>query len=185
MTKLPKLYGITDFSRFGSDIKTQILKMKENGVGIIQLREKNLNSEDLYNLAKFVREITSDNGLMLTINERVDIALLVEADGVHLPEKSLPIKDIKSKFPYMLVGKSCHSLECAINAEREGADYVYISPIFYVEGKNKPLGLEYLKKVVKNLKIPVYALGGIKKDDTDKVFQTGVYGIAGIRLFNR
>ena len=181
---LPKFYGITDFKRFGTDLEKQILKMKEKGVGIVQLREKDLNSKDLYYLAKKVREITKKYNMLLTINDRLDIALLVGADGVHLPENSIPINIIKSKFPNLIVGKSCHSIECGKKAEEEGADYIYFSPIFYVEGKNKPVGLDGLKKAVESINIPIYALGGIKKENIKEVLNTGAYGIAGIRLFN-
>lgn len=182
--KLPRFYAITDRKRFNLDIEKQIEMMKTKGAGIVQLREKDLNSYDLFNLARRFREITEKHNLMLTINDRLDIALLVKADGVHLPEKSIPISAIKSEFPELIVGKSCHSYECAINSEKEGADYIFFSPIFHVENKGKPVGIEGLKKVVNVINIPVYALGGITKDNIDKVLEAGAYGVAGIRLFN-
>ena len=181
---LPRFYGITDTKRFGDNIEEQLLIMKKNKVGIVQLREKHLSPEELFQLAKKVRKITKKLNMLLTINDRLDIAILVGADGVHLPEKSIPIKAIKEKFPNLIVGKSCHSLECAKKSEEEGADYIYISPIFYVEGKKEPIGLEGLKEVIKEVSIPIYALGGIKKENMEDVLKTGVYGIAGIRLFN-
>ena len=182
--KLPKFYGITDSSRFGFDVERQVNRMKEKGVGIIQLREKDLNSYELFNLAKEYREITKRYNILLTINDRLDIALLVGADGIHLPEKSIPVSVIKSKFPDMIVGKSCHNLDCAIKSEREGADYIYYSPIFSVEGKGEPVGLKGLSEVVKKVNIPVYALGGIKEKNIKEILDAGAYGIAGIRLFN-
>lgn len=182
--KLPKFYGITDRKRFGLNLEKQVKLMKSKGVGIVQLREKDLNSYELFNLAEDLRKITKKYNILLTINDRLDIALVVDADGVHLPEKSIPISVIKSKFPELIVGKSCHTVECAVNSEREGADYIYFSPIFYVEGKNKPVGLEGLKEVVNKVNIPVYALGGIKGKDIEKILKTGAYGVAGIRLFN-
>jgi len=182
--KLPRFYAITDRKRFKLDLEKQIEIMKTKGAGIVQLREKELNSYELFNLAKRFREITEKHNLMLTINDRLDIALLVKADGVHLPEKSVPISVIKSKFPDLIVGKSCHSVECAINSEKEGADYIFFSPIFYVENKGKPVGIEGLKEVVNVVNIPVYALGGITKENMEEVLKAGVYGIAGIRLFN-
>ena len=182
--RLPKFYAITDRKRFKLDLEKQIEIMKTKGAGIVQLREKELNSYELFNLAKRFREITEKHNLMLTINDRLDIALLVKADGVHLPEKSIPISVIKSKFPDLIVGKSCHSLECAINSEKEGADYIFFSPIFHVENKGKPVGIEGLKEIVNAISIPVYALGGITKDNMDEILKVGAYGIAGIRLFN-
>lgn len=182
--KLPRLYAITDRRRFKLDLEKQIEIMKTKGAGIVQLREKDLNSYELFNLAKRFREITEKHNLMLIINDRLDIALLIKADGVHLPEKSIPISAIKSKFPDLIVGKSCHSYECAINSEKEGADYIFFSPIFHVENKGKPVGIEGLKEVVRVVNIPVYALGGITKENMEEVLKAGAYGVAGIRLFN-
>ncbi|RUM60782.1 MAG: thiamine phosphate synthase [Persephonella sp.] len=180
---LPKFYAITNRKRFKYPLEKQIKIIKEKGAGIIQLREKDLNSEDLYKLARKIRDLTKELGMLLTVNDRLDIAILVGADGVHLPEKSVPISVIKKRFPYLIVGKSCHSLECALNSEKEGADYIFISPIFFVEGKGKPIGLEGLKEVIAKVKIPIYALGGINKENLKEVFKTGVYGVASIRMF--
>lgn len=104
-------------------------------------------------------------------------------DGVHLTSRSVPVSVVKRKFPDLIVGKSCHSVEDVLNAEDEGADYVFISPIFEVEGKGKPIGIEGLKKVLEVAKIPVYALGGINNSNVEEILKTGVYGVAGIRLF--
>jgi len=181
--KLERYFAITDRKKFKYDFFTQIKRMLDNGVRLFQLREKDLNSEDLYNLAVKMRKLLNKYNAHFVVNDRLDIALLSEADGVHLPEKSIPIKVIKQKYPHLLVGKSCHTLEQAIEAEKEGADYIYFSPIFEVPNKSKPVGLEKLKEVCERVNIPVYALGGITEDKIESVLRAGAYGIAGIRLF--
>ena len=180
---LPKLYAITDRKQFKYDFETQIKKMLNNGIRFFQLREKDLSSYELFEYALKLSEILKNYNAYFTINDRLDVAILTGAVGVHLPENSIPIKAIKSKFPNIIVGKSCHSLEQVLEAEKEGADYVYLSPIFKTNKKGEPKGLEYLKDVCKKVNIPVYALGGITEDKIDKVLEAGAYGIAGIRLF--
>jgi thiamine-phosphate pyrophosphorylase len=157
--------------------------MLEKGIRMFQLREKDLPSDELLNYALRLKEITRGYDSYIFINERVDIAVLSDSNGVHLPEKSIPIEAIKHKFSDLIVGKSCHSLKSAIEAEKNGADYITVAPVFKVEGKGKPLGLEKLKEIVENVSIPVYALGGITEEKIPEVLKTGVYGIAGIRLF--
>jgi thiamine-phosphate pyrophosphorylase len=180
---LRKFFAITDRKQFKYDFDTQIKKMLENGIRLFQLREKDLNSEELFKLAEKLENLLMGYDAHFVVNDRIDIALLTNASGVHLPEKSIPIKKIKDKFPNLIVGKSCHTLEQAINSEREGADYIYFSPIFDVPNKSKPVGLEALKEVCNSVNIPVYALGGITKDKIEDVLKAGAYGIAGIRLF--
>jgi len=180
---LPKFYCITDRKKFKKPFKEQILYLAKKGIRLFQIREKDLSSEELFYLCKETKEALKGYDVFIFVNDKVDIAYILNLAGVHLPEKSIPIKDIKSKFPNLIVGKSCHSIESAKKAEEEGADYIFYSPIFAVEGKDKPKGLEGLKDVLKNVKIPVYALGGINKQNLQEVLNTGVYGIASIRLF--
>ncbi len=182
--KLQKFYAITDRKQYKKPLLYQIEEILKNKTQMIQIREKDLPSKKLLSLCKEVKCLMKNfKNSCLIINERVDIALLCGADGVHLPENSFDVKDIKRKFPKLIVGKSCHSLECAKKAEEERADYIIFSPIFYVPNKGKPQGLEKLKEVVNNVKIPVYALGGINRQNIDDVLKTGVFGVAGIRLF--
>ncbi len=180
---LRKFFAITDRKQFKYDFETQIKRMLDNGIRLFQLREKDLNSEELFKLAEKMEFLLQGYDAHFVVNDRLDIALLTGAVGVHLPERSIPIKKIKEKFPDIIVGKSCHTLEQAIKAEKEGADYIYFSPIFEVPNKSKPVGLEKLKEVCQSVKIPVYALGGITKEKIPEVLSTGAFGIAGIRLF--
>ncbi len=180
---LQKLYAITDRKQFKKSFEEQITLMLEKGIRMFQLREKDLPSNELLNYALKLKELIKGYDAYFFINDRVDIAVLSDANGVHLPEKSIPIEPIKHKFSNLIVGKSCHSLKSAIQAEKDGADYITVAPVFEVEGKGKPLGLDKLKEIVEKVNIPVYALGGITEEKIPQVLETGVYGIAGIRLF--
>ncbi|WP_456402956.1 thiamine phosphate synthase [Persephonella sp.] len=180
---LKKFYAITDRKQFKYDFEVQIERMLKNGIRFFQLREKDLNSEELFKLSKKMESLLKGYDAFFTVNDRLDIAVVTGAVGVHLPEKSIPINEIRRKFPDIIIGKSCHSLEDALKAEKEGADYIFISPIFETPNKGKPLGISYLKEVVKQINIPVYALGGINEENIKDVLNTGVFGVAGIRIF--
>ncbi len=180
---LKKFYAVTDRKQFKYDFETQIKKMLDSGIRFFQLREKDLSSFELFRYAKLMEKLLKGYDAFFTVNERVDIAVMTGAVGVHLPENSFPISVVKQKFPDLIVGKSCHSLDSAVEAEKEGADYIFFSPVFESPGKGKPVGLDKLREVVENINIPVYALGGITEDKIPDVLDTGAYGVAGIRLF--
>lgn len=173
---------ITDGS-LGSD-PTLLEKLEQAckaGIDAIQLREKQAETKELYDFAKKLREITWEYGVSLFINERIDLALAVQANGVHLPENGLSPQDLK-KFP-LQIGMSVHSLEAAIDAEKEGADYLIFSPIFEPLSKTSPLlpqGLTQLKIVAKSTKIPIIALGGITAEKIPDLMQSGAAGVAAI-----
>ena len=178
-----RFYFITDRKKFKKPFLDTIKEVLDKGVRLIQIREKDLSDDELYNLTDKVLEVSKGYDAKIFINSRVDIAYMLGLDGVHLTSRSVPVSVVKRKFPDLIVGKSCHSVEDVLKAQEEGADYVFISPIFEVEGKGKPIGIEGLKKVLEVAKIPVYALGGINNSNVEEVLKTGVYGIAGIRFF--
>lgn len=155
------------------------------GVRAFQLREKDLTARELYNLAKKVREITRKNDALLFINDRIDIALAVDADGVHLPQSGFPAHIVRkvwnNKF---IIGVSTHSVEEAREAS-EWADFITFSPIFYTPSKaiyGKPLGVEKLKDIRNSIKCKVFALGGINLNNVHEVipYCDGVAMISGI-----
>jgi len=178
-----RFYFITDRKKFKKPFLDTIKEVLDKGIRLFQIREKDLPDNELFKLTEDVLKIAEDYDVKIIINSRLDIALLLNLDGVHLPENGLPIEPIKKKFPNLIVGKSCHSLECGIQAYQDGADYIFISPIFQVEGKAPPIGVEKLREIVNKLPLPVYALGGINKFNVQSVLDTGVYGIASIRYF--
>lgn len=182
--KLPKFYAITDQGEYGEDFFGTLERVLRSGVKMVQLREKNLKDLDYYLKAKEVRKITKRFEALLFINERFDLALSVDADGVHLPQNSLPPSVVRERTK-LLVGFSAHDLKSALYAQREGAHFITLSPIYRTKShpKAKPLGLEELGRVCRALKIPVYALGGVSRERVKEVLRVGAYGVAGIRLF--
>ncbi len=159
-----------------------ILQAVEGGVDTVQLREKDLNTRALYNLAKEAREITKKKDVKLIINDRVDVAIAVDADGVHLGWQSLDIDIVRRMIGQnKLIGFSAHSLKDAEKAEKKGADYVSISPIYNTKHKGvsiKPLGVDEIGRIKEHINIPVIALGGIKENNVGEVLKSGADGIA-------
>lgn len=182
--ELPRLYAITDSKRYPNFLE-KLEKLLKKGIRMVQLREKEISGLEYYRLALKVREMTRSYKALLFINERVDIALAVGAEGVHLPERGLPPRVVKRIAPELLVGYSAHSLESALYAQEEGADFITLSPIFKTKShlEAQPIGLEKLKEVSQRVSLPVYALGGITWDRIKLCYKNGAYGIAGIGLF--
>jgi thiamine-phosphate pyrophosphorylase len=162
-----------------ADIISQAI---DGGVETVQLREKDLSTVELYVLASKIREITRKKGSNLIINDRVDIALAVDADGVHLGWQSLGIEIVRTMIGHdKLIGFSAHNLQEAKKAENSGADYVSISPIFDTACKDyfiEPLGIEKIGMIKEEIDIPVIALGGINENNVNGVLENGADGIA-------
>ena len=157
------------------------------GVGLIQLREKDLATRELLGMAKSAVEISGGSNTRIIINDRLDIALAAGAHGVHLGGQSVPPKVVRRHVDKnFLVGVSCHSLEDALRAEAGEADYILLGPIFDTPSKRQygpPLGLNKLSEVANRIRIPVLALGGITVERVRLCLEAGATGIAAIRLF--
>jgi thiamine-phosphate pyrophosphorylase len=177
---------ITDRKVCGKKLTGIIEHAIEGGVGTVQLREKDLSTSDLYSLAKEIRGITERKGANLIINDRVDIATAVDADGVHLGWQSLGIDIVRRMIGRdKIIGFSAHSLEEAERAKSSGADYVSISPVFDTVNKDyfiKPLGVGAIGRVKERINIPVIALGGINESNVSSVIKNGVAIISAILL---
>ena len=154
----------------------------EGGARVIQLREKEYSGKDLYQLALQFREITSRAGVLLLINDHLDIAMAVAADGVHLGQDDLPLEKVrKLAGGEMFIGLSTHSPAQAEAAVRLGVDYIGVGPIFATNTKKDvcdPVGLEYLDYVVRNIRLPFVAIGGIKEHNIAEVYRRGARCIA-------
>ena len=153
----------------------------QGGSRIIQLREKDYPKRDLYNLALKFREITTKVGVLLVINDHVDIALAVNADGVHLGQEDLPVQVARKLAPELLIGASTHSLEQALQGEKDGADYINIGPIFSTktkEGVGRSLGLEAISEISPQIKVPFTVMGGINEENIDQVLAKGARRVA-------
>ena len=176
------LYLITDRHQTnGRPLVAVVKEALQAGIKAIQLREKDLSAKELFELAQNVRRLTRQYRARFFINDRVDIAMAVEADGVHLGQKSFSAKDVKRIFPKAIIGVSTHSLDEAKKAEADEADFITIGPIFYTPSKagyGEPLGIEVIKQVRKEIHIPVFAIGGIKDDNAMDVIDAGADGIA-------
>lgn len=156
------------------------------GVAALQLRERQLPTPQLLALADKWRQATAQRGIFLAINERLDIALAVQAAAIHLPEQGLPASAAKKVAPQIIVGVSVHSLEAALIAEHEGADYLLVGPVFAPISKKTarhPLGLSMLSHICQRISIPVLAVGGITLQLVRPCLEAGAYGFATIGSF--
>lgn len=177
------IYLITDRTNTGGrDLKEIISEAVGVGIRGIQLREKGLPTRELLRLAGELREITCKAEARLLINERVDICLAVGADGVHIGMDSIPPNVARNILgEEKIIGVSTHSIEEARIAERQGADFITLGPIYYTGSKaqyGRPLGTEIIKIVSEGIKIPIFAIGGIKIDNIELVLKAGAHGIA-------
>ncbi len=158
-------------------------------ISSIQIREKNLTAKLIYKLTKEIVEISKHADSKILVNDRADIALAADADGVHLTSKSIKTKIIREHFPSdFIIGVSTHSLEKAEQAKLEDADFVTFSPVFRTISKanyGEPQGLEKFCKVCEKLKpFPVIALGGINAENYREVLAAGAKGFASIGFLN-
>ncbi len=153
----------------------------QGGAGIIQLREKVYPKKDIYHLALKFREITAKAGILLIINDHVDIALAVAADGVHLGQEDLPLKVARKLAPELLLGASSHSLEEALQAQEDGADYINIGPIFPTKtkvGAERFLGPDAIARISPHIGVPFTVMGGIKESNIEQVLAKGARRVA-------
>ncbi len=180
-----RLYLITDrrLITHHASLITAVREALRGGVRAIQLREKDLGTRELLSLAYKMRRLTAKYRARLFINDRLDIALAVGADGVHLTQRSVPVDAVRSAIGVspLLIGVSTHSLNEAIKAERGGADFITLGPVYRTPSKLRygpPIGLETLKEVCERVRIPVFAIGGIKARRIGQVMKAGAYGVA-------
>ncbi|NUN24603.1 MAG: thiamine phosphate synthase, partial [Candidatus Jettenia caeni] len=161
---------------------TTIKLALKGGIKTIQLREKGLTTYELYSLASELRTTTSDFKANLIINDRVDIALAVEADGVHLGWQSLPYNIVRKLFGFeKLIGVSTHTIQEALQAQENKADYITFGPVFTTPSKAGLLdavGPDEIQKLKNKVHIPVVALGGIHEGNVEAVLDKGADGIA-------
>ena len=178
------LYLITDRKLFSAHcvMYMALEKILEAGVKAIQLREKDLSVKELFDMAVWMRELTREYNAKLFINDRIDVALSVQADGVHLGQNALPISAARTiAGGQLLIGVSTHTIEEALESERDGADFITIGPIYDTPSKlqyGPPIGVDTLRKVKSRVSIPVYAIGGIKLEMVEEVKEASADGIA-------
>jgi len=169
-------------------IDTISLALK-GGIKTVQLREKGLPTHELYSFACELRKLTSDFKANFIINDRVDIALAVEADGVHLGWQSLPFGIVRKLLGFeKLIGVSTHNRQEALQAQDNGADYITFGPVFDTPSKAgllKPTGVEEIQKLKNESDLPIVAVGGINEKNVEAVLDGGAGGIAVISSIMR
>jgi thiamine-phosphate pyrophosphorylase len=184
-----------------SPLAAKIAVLAAAGLDWIQIREKDLTGKQLSLLTRAAHAAACDRSVerssersatRILVNDRVDVALAENADGVHLGESSMPVAEVarfvkRTASPAeFLLGVSCHSIEGARSAAADGAVYIFFGPIFATPSKaqfGRPQGLERLAEVCRAVSIPVVAIGGITLDNVDACLTAGAAGIAAIRLF--
>lgn len=153
----------------------------KGGCTVIQLREKHCTSREFYDLALSIKRITSYYGVPLIINDRLDIAAAVDAEGVHLGQKDLPADIARAIIgEEKIIGVSANNLQLAIKAELDGADYIGVGAVFGTTTKQdaKSITTDTLKEIRSAVKIPMVAIGGIKRSNISLLNGTGINGVA-------
>jgi thiamine-phosphate diphosphorylase len=158
------------------------------GARILQYREKHAGRREMVKTAREIRKITEKYGTLFIVNDFIDIALIVKADGVHLGQDDIPIAEARRIVPAgFVIGRSTHSLEQAIEAEKQGVDYIGSGPVFATPTKEDyiPIGIDTVKQVIETVRIPVVAIGGLNLDNISELQRVGVKNFAMVRAFQK
>ncbi|OGW43961.1 MAG: thiamine-phosphate diphosphorylase [Nitrospirae bacterium RBG_16_43_11] len=176
------LYLIADVEQIKEDMPSSVKLAIDGGVKAIQLRGKNITAKELLKIGERLRHLTHIESVKLFINDRIDVAMAIQADGVHLGQNSMPVKLAReTSGDRFIIGVSTHSLKEAMDAEAGGADFITVGPIFETESKlryGSPVGLTTLADVCRKVKIPVFAIGGISIERVNSVMKEGAHGVA-------
>lgn len=177
------LYLVSDRSLLGGrDLLEEIIKAVKGGVSVVQLREKDAGSREFYNLALALKEKLEETGVPLIINDRLDIALAVNADGLHIGQDDLPLPVARRLLGAdKLIGLSVSSRAEAEEGVRLGADYLGVGPVFTTPTKPDaamPTGINLLAELKKHISIPLVAIGGINPDNITAIRGAGADGAA-------
>lgn len=184
---LPKLYPITDSRLSGLSHAEQVNRLSAGGASFIQLREKHLAPREFYQEAEEALRVARARGVRLIINDRVDVALALQADGVHLGQSDLPPAAAREILgERAIIGFSTHNVEQAIEAARLPVDYIAIGPVYPTVSKDNPdpvVGLEGLRRVRQEIgQMPMVAIGGIRRENIHEAIEAGSDAVAVISL---
>ena len=185
MQKYPKsiykLYLVTDSCLAQPKENLEIIKEAVKGkISLVQLREKNSSGKEFYFKGLEIKNFLQQYKIPLIINDRLDIAIALDADGLHIGQDDLPVEIVREIWTKLL-GVSVSNVDQAIEAERLGADYLGISPVFSTPTKPDaphPVGLDGIRKIRDAVKIPIVGIGGINKNNAKKIIKSGADGVA-------
>ena len=176
------LYLVTNRELMSSKtIEKSVKEAIKGGCTIVQLREKDISSKEFYDIAKSLRKITKKYKVPFIINDRVDIALAVNADGVHVGQSDLSLKNVRKLIGKdKIIGVSCGNLEEAKKAYKDGADYLGVGAVFPTNTKKdaKDVGIDGLKEIINNIPLPIVAIGGINKENIENLRDINLAGVA-------
>lgn len=182
MSKLSGLYFITDSKLSKQGILADVKQAIEAGCSVLQYREKHKSSREMLQEAKRLAVLCKEKGVLFIVNDRLDIALAVDADGVHLGQRDMPVRDARRLLgKQKIVGTSNHSLGQAKQSLAQGVDYLSVGPVFHTNTKKdagNPVGLGLLKEVKALSKLPVVAIGGINEGNVQLVLEAGADSVA-------
>ena len=172
-----RFYVISEL-RCGDPVE-QLERALEGGATAVQLRLKNVSDRSFLNMARKVRKISKEYDALFIVDDRVDIALALNADGVHLGREDIGVEDARSIAPNLIIGRTVRTVDDAKMAEKEGADYLGAGSAFPTSTKKAPIiGPEGIERIKKASHIPVVAIGGIKLNNLNEILSTGVDGVA-------
>lgn len=182
LKKIGRLHVITDTviqTRF-SHLEIARLAI-EGGADTIQFRDKRLSTKELLRIGEGIKRICEENGVTFIVNDRLDLALALEADGVHLGQEDMPISIARKFLGERIIGGSAGNITELLHCLEQGADYVGFGPVFQTKTKEDAgpsVGLASLREIVRLSRVPVVAIGGIGPQNAKEVLETGAYGIA-------
>lgn len=183
MKEIPKgIYPvITNEFCNGKSTEEVLSAVARGGAKMVQIREKDLSTGDFVDLCRKCRKITHEYEMLMIVNDRVDIALAVGADGVHLGQDDMSLKDAKQIAPDLIYGISTHNLDEAVLAQIEGADYINIGPVYPTKTKKvgyPAVGTKELAHILEDINIPFTVMGGIKEHHISELKTIGCERIA-------
>jgi thiamine-phosphate pyrophosphorylase len=179
---IPPLYAILDPEQIaGRDAVEVLRELLAGGARFLQLRVKALAANEFFDLARRARTETRSHGCRLIVNDRVDVALACDADGVHLGQEDLPLAVGRKLIGDKIIGISTHDLDQARDAEQNGADYIGFGPMFGTSTKDTGYaarGVEMLRQIRERVNLPIVAIGGINEQNVQQVWQAGANSAA-------
>lgn len=180
--KTLRLYAVTDRTWLdGRTLYDDVEKALKGGVTLLQLREKNMSTDDFINSAKEIKSLCEKYNVPLIINDNVDVAKAVNADGVHIGQNDMPAHEARKILgKNKIIGVTAKTVEQAQKAEKDGADYLGSGAIFSTttKGDAKKMDMQTLKSITSSVNIPVVAIGGIDGDNVLQLKSTGIVGAA-------